>query len=272
MRRSAFVRPAPVIVACCSDSDRPAFRRVVRAIARRRPNLVLFAGDARARGVGLGPLASHRWRRTWGPLASRVLTVPGNHDYAPGATRSWVWRGKWTSDPRFVPHEESGAFVLHLPGLSVLGLDCGARARAVSGAQLDWARRAMSAGPAGAHRIAIFHAPAFPVSHHIGASLDALPHERDALWRSLEDMAIRLVINGHEHVYARRTIVVRRPIVQVISAGAGAALSPVLASDLDAAESCHHALVVNSSNDVLAAEAFTPGGRVLDRFTVCRGD
>lgn len=218
----------------------------------------------------MGRLAARRWRGTWGSLADRVITVPGNHDYANKVSRGWGWSGAWDRHPAFRTHDGGGAFLLDLPHVSILGLDTGPRAAAVDGSQLSWARSALRGAPPENHRIALFHSPAFPVSEHIGSSLDARPMERDALWATLEDLGIQLVINGHEHLYARRTVSIRVPIMQIVTGGAGATPTPALSADLTTSHSGAHAVLLHDSPEGLHGEAFAPDGTVLDRFIVPR--
>lgn len=257
-------------ILCCGDTAPPAFRRVVRSIAERSPEVVLFAGDARAHAFGMGRMAAGRWRRTWGALADRVITVPGNHDYEDVASPGWRWSGAWPAHGGFRAAETVGAFVLHLPRVSILGLDTGPRADAVGVDQLEWARSAMRDADPDNHRIALFHAPAFPVSGHIGSSLDARPEGRDALWAALEDLGIQLVVNGHEHLYARRTVSVRVPIVQIVTGGGGAPLMPALSADVTTSRMVHHAVLLRVSRERLHGEAFEPDGAVLDTFVAPR--
>lgn len=256
-----------MLIACCSDSASPVFRQVARAIADRRPDLVLFAGDARAEGFGMGGLRARRWRGTWGGLAERVVSVPGNHDYGAGP-RPWTWSGGWEDTGRYRSRGGGRSFVLQLPEVTVLGLDAGARADRIGAAQRAWIASTLMEDEPRAHRIAVFHPPAFPVSQHIGSSLDAHPDDRDELWALLEDLGVSVVINGHEHLYARRTILRRAPIIQIITGGAGATLAPVLSADVSEAHSAHHAVVLRVSPEGLHGEAFTPDGLVFDRFTI----
>jgi hypothetical protein len=168
--------------------------------------------------------------------------------------------------------ERLAAFVLDLPLVTVIGFDTGPRAERVDHDQLSWVTATLAELPPAPHRIAIFHAPAFPVSEHIGSSLDVDPGARDALWTALEGLRVGLVVNGHEHLYARRTITRDHAIVQVITGGAGAALAPVLSADVSAAASVHHALRLLVSSDAIHGEAFEPTGAVIDRFDVSRSD
>jgi hypothetical protein len=254
-------------IACCADSASPGFRAVVRSIARRSPDVVLFAGDARAGGFGISRLRAARWRRAWGSLAPRVLTVPGNHDYERDGREPWRWLGGWTEDVR-LSRGASGAFVLDLPFAEVFGFDSGPHARRVPREQLEWAASRVGGAPTRPHRIALFHAPAFPVSTHIRSSLDADPTQRDLLWDDLEGLGITLVLNGHEHVYARREIVRRTRITQIITGGAGAPLSPLISADVLAGSSEHHAVLLESSAEGLRGSAFTPDDETIDAFTM----
>ena len=254
-------------IACCADSASPGFRAVVRSIARRSPDVVLFAGDARAEGFGMSRLRAARWRRTWGGLAPRVLTVPGNHDYERGGREPWRWLGEWTEDIR-LSRGTSGAFVLDLPCASVVGFDSGPHAGRIPREQLEWAASRIGDAPARPHRIALFHSPAFPVSTHIRSSLDADPTQRDLLWDGLEDLGITLVLNGHEHVYARREIVRRTRITQIITGGAGAPLSPLISVDVLAGSSEHHAVLLELSAEGLRGSAFTPDDATIDAFSM----
>lgn len=78
------------------------------------------------------------------------------------------------------------------------------------------------------YNFVMFHAPAFPVSHHFGKSLDQDPIERYLFWRILDKYNVTAVFNGHEHLYSRREIncafntTFKNDILQIISGGAGA--------------------------------------------------
>jgi hypothetical protein len=256
------------VLACCSDSSPRTLRRVARSIGRRNPDAIVFAGDVRPDGFGVGHLRGHAWQRAWGGLARRVVTVPGNHDYAPSQLEPWRFVGGELADTALTPGVD-GSFVLDLPHLCVLGFSTGRRADAVSDAQVEWAAGRLDADRSARCRIAVFHAPAFPVSQHIGSSLDVDPAARDRLCDALAALEVDVVVNGHEHLYARRPIG-RRPIVQIICGGAGADISATLSADVAASYEGHHAVVLRAAADGLFGEAFTPDGEVIDRFSVVR--
>ena len=253
-----------LLVACCSDSDGRVFRDIAAAIADERPDLVLFAGDARARGFGVSPRRARKWLQNRGPLADRVLTVPGNHDYSSAASAPWTWTGQWEGSGSLNRFDRRALFSASLE-LTVLGLDTGADGLEVDRAQLDWVdAQDMGTGP----RVAVFHAPAFPTSLHIGSSLDAHPTARDGLLERLASWRVALVINGHEHLYARRLIGGDTPITQLITGGGGAELYSNASSEVIVARSEHHFVLLDVAENRIAATSLTPDGQIVDQFSV----
>jgi len=262
----------PFVVACCGDSSFPEFSEVVRGIAQRKPDLFLFAGDAVPHRFGVSRLAARRWRRTLGPLGSRALSVPGNHDYASPDSLPWLWRGDGLHEAEFSPHSPSNAFVAHFPHLSVLGFDSGPSASRVSAHEIAWVSDWLDRDARRQHRVALVHAPPFPVSHHIGSSLDRYPADRDAFWSALAEMHVTLILSGHEHLYAR-TVPLRgtQPITQVITGGGGANLMPLVSADVEESFSTHHALLLSVYEDRIHGEAILPDGTVFDEFRLTSG-
>ncbi|MBU3911885.1 MAG: metallophosphoesterase [Candidatus Omnitrophica bacterium] len=65
------------------------------------------------------------------------------------------------------------------------------------------------------------HEPAYPVSGHIGSSLDRFPSERDELWEVFRNNAVSVYFCGHEHIYNRA---MHDDVYHVITGGAGARL------------------------------------------------
>ena len=116
------------------------------------------------------------------------------------------------------------------------------------------------------HRIAVFHEPAFPCGPRVGESLDARPQERDELWAILEEGGVALVLNGHEHGYSRRTVRGRRPIVQVVTAGAGATLYGDRLEGVERHAPAFHFLEIAADRRRLRCRAVALDGRVLDAF------
>jgi predicted phosphodiesterase len=259
-----------VRIVFCGDSGGRVLSRITRLVSHVDPELIVFAGDTTPDAFGVGRRRRRRWLGTWGALADRLVTVPGNHDYGSRTASPFTWHGRWGADDRFQKRRGDGAFLLAHHEVTVLGLDTGARAMRVDASQMLWARSALSATDPRASRIAVLHSPAFPTSRHIGSSLDADPRSRDLLWEMLEDEDFGLVVTGHEHLYARRTIHRRRPIVQVTVGGAGATLTPPIARDIDAAVAAHHVLIADAGPDRLVAEARSLDDLTLDNFEIRR--
>jgi 3',5'-cyclic AMP phosphodiesterase CpdA len=255
-----------VVLAACADSAPPVQAALFGAIADQGPDAVLFAGDAcyagssdRRRRAGL-----REWRRDWGALIDRVYAVPGNHDFdSPGGLDCWREN---VPAVRGAPRGHDGlAFALEIGPVVAVGLTA-ARHR-VPAAQLAWARDVLAASRA-PNRIAVIHEPAWPAGPRKGAALDVAPTDRDQLWALLEDAGIGLVISGHEHGYSRRTVTVRRPIAQVIAAGAGGRLYAGLSEPVDAHAIAFHHLLMVADARALRCEAVALDGRTLDEFVL----
>lgn len=253
-----------MLIACCSDSDGGVFREIIESIQADDPELILFAGDARAGGFGISNRRARRWLKSWGGLANRVVTVPGNHDYARRGTPPWTWLGHWSAYAGLSRFDDR-AFVLRLPDLTVIGLDTGPEGGRVDRAQLEWADQQDLGGVV---RIAVFHAPAFPTSLHIGSSLDASPAERDALVEHLRRWKVSLAINGHEHLYARRVIEGTPPITQLIIGGGGAGLYENASPEVLVSRSEYHYLLLDVAENQISATSLTPAGQIVDQFSV----
>jgi 3',5'-cyclic AMP phosphodiesterase CpdA len=94
----------------------------------------------------------------------------------------------------------------------------------IMGAQYTWLKNDLSKASGTAKHIFVFlHEPAYPVSLHIGSSLDAYPNDRDRLMALLKQYHVDALIAGHEHLYDYG---VHDGVVQIISGGAGAPLYP----------------------------------------------
>ena len=65
------------------------------------------------------------------------------------------------------------------------------------------------------------HEPAYPVSRHIGSSLDKHSAERDRLWDDFKRYKVSVYFCGHEHLYNKS---IHDGVYQVITAGGGAPL------------------------------------------------
>jgi hypothetical protein len=126
------------------------------------------------------------------------------------------------------------------------------------------------------HNFVMFHAPAFPVSHHFGGSLDQDPIERYLLWSILDKYNVTAVFNGHEHLYSRRAIncsfntTFRNDIIQIIAGGAGANTYGYVTdtrNNLTGPLGIFHYVVVDVYDSMLSFEVFDIGNNLIDCFT-----
>jgi len=120
-----------------------------------------------------------------------------------------------------------------------------------------------------------FHAPAYPVSAHIGSALDAYPAERDALWEILDRHKVTAVFSGHEHLFARRKIDssifsgATRSIHQLIVGNTDTAASPApLAGLTDYFNLEKHFLIVKTSKKKIVTVLYSATtGKKLNSFS-----
>ena len=81
-----------------------------------------------------------------------------------------------------------------------------------------------------------------------------------------------LVVNGHEHGYSRkRTVRGRRPVVQVVTAGAGAILYGDRVEGVERHAPAFHFLEIAADRRRLRCRAVALDGRVLDVFELPAG-
>jgi hypothetical protein len=150
--------------------------------------------------------------------------------------------------------------------LVVVGLDAGPRADIVDASQLLWVRSYLHGLPDRPRLLIVAcHAPAHPVSEHIGSSLDARPVDRDIFWTTMVDLGAQLVISGHEHLYARREA---GGLTQVISGGAGATAPPFVSEEAAESSRERHFVLVSADDERLDVTCLALTGAVIDRFTI----
>lgn len=255
------------VIAACADSQPPVQRALFATIASENPDAVLFAGDASYAGRSdrrrRASLAA--WRVDWHASADRVYAVPGNHDLDSRHARR-TWRRAMPGVEGTPESLDGLAFRLRVGPVLVIALTAPGDHR-IPAAQLAFAAEALADDDA-PHRIAVFHEPAWPAGLRVGQSLDRHPAERDRLWAVLEDGGVGVVVNGHDHAYARRTIDIRRPVVQVTTGGAGAPLYADTHGGAEVFVPTFHYVVMRADPWTIRLRALALDGRVLDEVEV----
>jgi predicted phosphodiesterase len=266
-RANPLPRPAGATrLVAAGDSKRPVQREAFALAAACGPDAVLFVGDAAYAGTSDARRRRmlHQWRRDWGALWDRLYAVAGNHDLdSPRGLE--LWREVVPARRPAPPYCEGLGFRLRLGPVLVLGLDT--TSGLVDAMQRDWAAASLAESTA-AHRIAVYHEPAFPLGLHRGHALDALPDERDRLWSMLEAGGVGVVLNGHEHAYARIEIRRSKAIQQVITGGAGGDLYGSPCPDYDVFLPEHHVVVLDADDRRLVLRALDLSGDVIDEIEI----
>ena len=106
------------------------------------------------------------------------------------------------------------------------------------------------------------HDPAYPVSSHVGSSLDYYSTERDAFWNVLKSNQVAAYFCGHEHIYSSWFV---DSMYQIISGGGGAGLydpAPGITPDVFVSDYNYVVVDVNGTNITLTA--YNLSGTILD--------
>ena len=258
-RSNPLPRPSGATrLVAAGDSKRPAQRHAFALAAACAPDAVLFVGDAAYAGTSDARRRRmlHAWRRDWGGLWDRLYAVAGNHDLdSPRGLE--LWREIVPARRPAPPYCDGLGFELRVGPVLVLGLD-------TTSGLVD----AMPRGSSAAHRVAVYHEPAFPLGLHRGHALDALPDERDRLWTTLEAGGVGMVLNGHEHAYARIEIRRSTAIQQVVTGGAGGDLYGSPCPDYDVFLPEHHIVVLDADDRRLVLRALDLSGDVIDEIEI----
>ena len=166
-------------------------------IRAQAPDAVLVSGDLTRRARPAELAAAFAFLAALGPP---VLAVPGNHDIA--AADLWAR----LVDPRRLWRSAAPpATALHLPGLSVLGLDTTTRAQW----HLDWSAGAISPRrlAALARQLQAADRPVAVLCHHPllhppSHAARRLPRGAAAARTLLREAGVRAVLSGHLHLAA----------------------------------------------------------------------
>ncbi|MBV9470900.1 MAG: metallophosphoesterase [Abitibacteriaceae bacterium] len=134
----------------------------------------------------------------------------------------------------------------------VLDSDIVGQEHKITGEQIVAFERDLQAVQGKAKHIFVFlHQQPYPVSLHIGSSLDTFPAERDRFQSLLEKYHVEYLITGHEHLYDDS---VRNGVHEIISGGAGAPLYPSKRGG-----SFFHYLVITVDGDQTYVNVVKPG-------------
>jgi hypothetical protein len=250
-------------VAAFGDTGPPLQARIAAAAAAARPDAVVFLGDA-VDHHGLRRARRFRaWSRDLAPVGPGLMAVAGNHDFEAGGSPA---RFDAALGNLGCPPERRFRFVFRDARIHLVGISLPWRHAALAPKDLDWCQEGFAAAEPSAVRVLALHQPLFPIAGRIGVSLDAEPAGRDTLLERLERWGVRLVLCGHEHLYARREI--GPGILQVISGGGGAERERAVFGHADVVVEQPHFVLLVSTGDGASLEARNPDGDLLDRVAL----
>ena len=251
-------------VAVFGDTAPPIQAGIAAAVAAAAPDAAVFLGDAVDRhGSWAERRGLRRWTRDLAPLAGRLYAIAGNHDFG---SDGGLDRYSAALEALGCTADRRERFSLELEGMHLVGVTVGHRRAAVAEADLDWCEDRFRRSATGAARILAVHQPLFPLAGRIGISLDAEPASRDALLGRLVAWGVRVVVCGHEHLYARRRI--GGDIVQIGAGGGGASREKALFGHAECIANEPHYVVLSAERGQLTVTASAIDGRPLDRLTL----
>ena len=268
--------------------------RVMRAAASAAPDarFVVHAGDIVAEGPD--DTLWGQWVSGLGPLATEVphLPVPGNHDeHRPKGTPdsskvhgvSPLWNAHFAlpaNGPAGLDDLPGQNYYLDYQGVRFIAIDANPFANEdyvesererVKSAELAWIEKALSSNP-NRWTIVVQHQPLFPVSKERD-----FPEMRASLGALYDRYHVDLVLQGHDHAYARTFKVAGEKQVGPNEAGtvytiavSGSKMYTVTKPRPEimalVKENLQTFQVIGVEPGVLTYESHTADGKLLDRF------
>lgn len=172
-------------IGMCGSTGPEATARLLDTI----PGTVFTAGD-NAYSQGTAQQFRDCYDPSWGRHRARTRPAPGNHEYeSAGAGPYYTYYGSSAGPPGL------GYYSFDVGEWHIVSLNSNV-SMAQGSAQQGWLRDDL-AGHSAACVAAIWHHPLFTVGQN-GPS----PPARE-LWRTLYDAGADVVVNGHDHLYAR---------------------------------------------------------------------
>lgn len=273
--RTAAPEPFTFLVLGDSGTGSSAQTKLAhRMMAEEAASLVLHTGDISQEDGSLDHLEAHYFG-VYAPLMSRVPFFPalGNHDYGTDLAAPWLFvhvlpasRAPAADAGRYYSFDWGEAHFVSLDTNLLVHEDASER-------MLAWLDRDL-ASSSRFWKIAFFHHPPFPSSHHLSDPISAKVRER--ILAVLDRHRVHVVFSGHEHNYQRSkplrngsVVSPGRGTVFFITGGGGAHLHPVGSRpELAFGAQEHHYLRVEVGAWRMQIAAVTAEGRILDRFEI----
>jgi len=193
------------------QSGSGSFASAVANIKKKKPQVVVVVGDLISDCADDNACRNYwsSWKSIAAPILEKTYPAMGNHDRVNASVEAAdaLWQEVF-SLPTNGPSGFSELAYSFNKGNSHFVILNSSKPNnyKVDSAQRSWLEQDLAAARKKKHKFVFFHMPAYPVSGHIGSSLDVYPEERDALWEILDRYEVSAVFNGHEHLFSRRKI------------------------------------------------------------------
>ena len=249
--------------------------RVIRAAYRQAPDarFMIHGGDLVS--LGDSDLQWAGWFRAGAWINGMVPSIPaaGNHEYysrrRDERTLTRHWQAQFTLPENGVPGLEESNYYLDYDGVRIVVLD----SNRDLDPQTEWLRRVLSDRPQ-RWTIAVFHHPVY------SAAKDRDNPELRALWKPVfDEYGVDLVLQGHDHTYARGTghqagdpaaTGIRGPVYIVSVSGPKMYELPEDRWMDRAAEEMQLFQVISVDHDALHYAAYTVDGALFDEFDIVK--
>jgi 3',5'-cyclic AMP phosphodiesterase CpdA len=277
--RTAADRPGPFTFLYLGDAQDDTGEHVSRVVregytAAGGPRFILHAGDLV--NVGNSDAQWGEWFEAAGWINRTVPCVPvaGNHEYvlarkgsspAPGQTLTPLWQAQFALPDNGPPGLKGSAYYLDFQGLRLVCLNSNERPGSTErlAAQVPWLERVL-AGNRDRWSVVSFHHPLLPMRRDN-------PEVR-RLWKPvLDKYRVDLVLQGHDHTYARSRPAESRTVYALSVSGPKLYHLERKGWMRAAREGVQTYQVIRVDGDRLRYEAHTPAGELVDRFELRKG-
>jgi 3',5'-cyclic AMP phosphodiesterase CpdA len=271
--RTASAEPQPFTFLYFGDAQtriRSAWSRVVRKAVETAPDarLAIHAGDLINNYDRDGQWCEWHEAAAWLHRTVPAMPVPGNHEYGrdeAGGRRITVnWRPQFTLPLNGAPGLEETNYFIDFQGVRFVALNSNEKLQE----QAAWLDNLLEHNP-NRWTVVFFHHPVYSGAR--GRDNKAV---REAWQPVFDRRGVDLVLNGHDHVYARTGLVrgdggKEGGTVYVVSvSGAkmyGGEAAPAIVKRILQTQFFH---VIRVSDGTLAFEARTAQGEVADSFRI----
>lgn len=183
------------------------FAKAVDSIEKKNPDLVMTVGDLIQSCDNQSECAAYKlWKEIMKPMLPKTYEVMGNHDAGGENFSDKVWQEEFNLPDNGPAGYKNLVYSFDYGNSHFVVLNSERpELHKIDETQQKWLENDLSNNHK-ENTLVFFHEPAFPISQHVGESLDHYPEYRDPLWEILDKHNVTAVFNGHETIDGRRKI------------------------------------------------------------------